>query len=107
MIYRKLKRTCSHGYINHMPKFKKVFPELSNIDSEEMANRFIELGMDFYYEEKKPVSFWMRLTLPLALIVMLLMYGFLPISFLIRGKWSYSLGEKNRLLNWFRSLKLQ
>ena len=107
MIYRKLKRTWSNGYANYMPRFKKVFPELSKLSSEEMANRLIELKMDFYYEEKKPVSFWTRLTLPFALITMLLMLLGLPITFLITGKWGYSLGEKNRLLNWFRSLRLQ
>ena len=107
MIYRKLKRTWSNGYTNYMPRFKKVFPELSKLSSEEMADRLIELKMDFYYEEKEPVSFWTRLTLPFALLTMLLMIVGLPITFLITGKWGYSLGEKNRLLNWFRSLRLQ
>lgn len=107
MIYRKLKRTWSNGYAHHIPRFKKVFPELAKISSEEMADRLIDLKMDFYYEEKTPVSFWTRLTLPFALITILLMIAGLPINFLITGRWGYSLGEKNRLLNWFRSLRLQ
>jgi len=90
-----------------MPRFKKVFPELSKLSSEEMVDRLIELRMDFYYEEKEPVSFWIRLTLPFALLTMLLMIVGLPLTFLITGKWGYSLGNKNRLLNWFRSLRLQ
>ena len=107
MIYRKLKRTWSNGYANYMPRFKKVFPELSKLSSEEMADRLIELKMDFYYEEKEPVKIWVRLTLPFALLAMIIMIVGLPLTFLITGNWGYSLGEKNRLLNWFKALRLQ
>ncbi len=107
MMYRKLKRTWSNGYANYITNFKKVFPELSKIDSEELCDRFIELNIEFYCEEKTPVNFWMRLTLPFAILTMLLMIVVLPFTFLITGKWGYSLGEKNRLLNWFRALRLQ
>lgn len=86
---------------------KKVFPELSKIDSEEMADRFIELGLDFYTEEKTPVPLWLRFTMPFALLVMLLMFVGMPINFLCTGQWGYSLGKKNRLMNWFRAVKLQ
>jgi hypothetical protein len=106
MMYRKLRRTWSNGYANYMPNFKKVFPELSNIGSEELCDRFIELNIEFYCEEQTPVNFWMRLTLPFATLTMLLMILILPITFLITGRWGYSLGEKNRLLNWFRALRL-
>jgi hypothetical protein len=106
-MYRKLKRVWSHNDINYIPNFQKVFPELSKIDSEELCDRFIELNIEFYCEEETPVNFWIRLTLPFAIFTMLLMILVSPISFLITGKWGYSLGQKNRLLNWFRALKLQ
>lgn len=105
-MYRKLKRTWSNGYANYIPKFKETFPELSKIDSEELCDRFIELKMDFYYEERTPVNFWLRLTLPFALFTMLVMILMSPLVFIITGKWGYSLGKKNRLLNWFRALGL-
>ena len=107
MIYRKLKRTWSNGYANHMPNFKKVFPELSKIDSEELRDRFIKLNMKFYYEEKNAVSFWLRLTLPFALITLVLMFLGLPINFLVTGNWGCSLNKKNYILNWFKALKLE
>lgn len=106
-MYRKLKRTWSHNDLNYIPNLKKVFPELSKIDSEEMADRFIELGLDFYTEEKTPVPLWLRFTMPFALLVMLLMFVGMPINFLCTGQWGYSLGKKNRLMNWFRAVKLQ
>jgi len=90
-----------------MPNFKKVFPELKHVSSEEMADRFIELGLDYFTETKTPVKPIVRLTLPFALLTMLLMLIGLPITFLITGNWGYSLNEKNRLLNWFRMLRLQ
>lgn len=106
-MYRKLKRTWSNGYMNYIPNFDKTFPELSHLGSEEMCDRLRSLGLNFYTEKLTPVKWWIRLTLPFALIVMLLMILFLPFNFLITGKWGYSLGEKNYILNWLRSLKLQ
>lgn len=106
-MYRKLKRTWSNGYMNHIPNFNKTFPELSHIDDEEMCDRLIELGLDFYTEEKTPISAWIRLTLPFAFVLMLLMLFFIPFNYIITGHWGYRLGEKNRILNWFKSLRLQ
>lgn len=105
-MYRKLKRVWSHNNANYIPKFREVFPELNKVSSEEMCDRWIELGVDFYTDEKTPVKTWIRFTLPFAIVLMLLMFIGLPFAFLITGKWSYPLGEKNRILNWFRSLRL-
>lgn len=106
MIYRKLKRTWSHSYA-HLPQLKKVFPELSKLNNEPIAKFFIDLKMDFYYEEETPVKAWVRITLPFAIILMLLMLLLSPIVFMFTGKWGYSMGKKNRILNWFKSLRLQ
>lgn len=105
-MYRKLKRTWSHNDANYIPKFKEVFPELNKVSSEEMCDRWIELGVDFYTDEKTPVNKLMRLTMPFAIILMILMLIGMPFCFLITGKWTYPLSEKNTILNWFRSLKL-
>lgn len=106
MLYRKLKRVWSHNDLNYIPKFRDVFPELRKVDSEELADRFIDLGLDFYTEKETPVKPWIRITLPFALIFMLLMFIVVPFKFMVTGKWSYSLGEKNYIYNWFKSLKL-
>ena len=106
MLYRKLKRTWSHNDLNYIPKFKELFPELNKVDNEELANRFIDLELDFYTEVKTPVKSWIRFTLPFALLLMGLMFIGLPFVFMITGKWTYPLTEKNRILNWFRSLRL-
>lgn len=105
-MYRKLKRTWSHNDANYIPKFRETFPELNKVSSEDMCDRWIKLGADFYTEEKTPVKALIRLTLPFAITLMLLMFIGMPILFIITGSWHYPLGDKNRILNWFRSLRL-
>lgn len=106
-MYRKLKRTWSNGYANYMEDFKRVFPELAKIDSEDLCDRLIALKMDFYYEKPTPVSFWIRLTMPFALLTMFILFVGLPVYFLVTGEWGYSLDKNNRVLNWLKSLRLQ
>jgi hypothetical protein len=105
-MYRKLKRVWSHNEMNYIPNFYEVFPELNKTSREELCDRWYKLGIDFYTEEKTSVPFWVRFTLPFAIILILLMWVGLPIVFLITGKWTYPLSKENRILNWFRSLKL-
>lgn len=107
-MYRKLKRTWSHNDLDYIPKFKELFPELRKVDSEVLADRFIDLGLDFYTGVETPIKLVTRLTMPFAILVMILMFVFIPIKFIITGNWRYSIDKSNpRLLNWFRSLKLQ
>jgi hypothetical protein len=105
-MYRKLNRVWSHNDVTYIPKFRETFPELKKVSSEEMCYRWISLGIDFYSEKKTPVKPWLRFTLPFAIILMLLMLIGLPIVFLITGNWFYPHTKKDRILNWFRSLRL-
>lgn len=106
-MYRKIKRAWSHNDINYMRGFKKSFPELKNISSEEMCDRFCELGLDYFTETQEPVKLWVRFTLLFALITLVLMFIGLPFYFFISGNWGYPLGDNNRILNWLRMLRLQ
>jgi hypothetical protein len=105
-VYRKLKRVWSHNNANYIPKFREIFPELNNVSSEEMCDRWIELGVDFYTDKKTPIKIWTRLTLPFAIVLIVLMIIAIPFIFILTGEWKYPLGEKNRILNWYRSLRL-
>ncbi len=106
MVFRKLKRVWSYNTYSYIPKFQETFPELNKISYEEMCERWRSLGIDFYTEEKTEVKGWIRLTLPFALILFVLMFIGLPFVFIITGRWSYGNGEKSRILNWFRALRL-
>lgn len=108
MIYRKLRRTWIHGYPTYMPEFRDKFPELKEIEEEDLVNRFIDLKMDFYYEEKTKVNPSIRLTLPFAILVILLMFLWLPFHFLLKGEWGYSPSKTLiKFNNWFRHLGIQ
>jgi len=105
-MFDKLKRVWSHGYANYIPKMREVFPELKKLSDEEMCERWIELDIEFYTVTEKKVRWWIRITLPFALILLLLMFIGLPIYFIIFGKWGYSIQNKTKLYNWFKELRL-
>lgn len=105
-MYRKLKRVWSNNHMRYIPKFRETFPELNKLSSEEMSDRWSNLDIEFYSEKLTPVKWWIRLTLPFAIILFVLMFIGLPFVFLITGNWHYPQGKNNHILNWFRSLRL-
>lgn len=105
-MYRKLKRVWSHNDMNYIPRFDEIFPELKKVSSEDMCDRWIDLGVDFYTERQTKVPFFVRITLPFAVLLFILMLIFIPIRFLVKGTWSYDLNNKNIVYNWFKSLRL-
>jgi hypothetical protein len=106
MVFFKLKRVWSRNNMTYIPKFRETFPELNKLSTEEMCDRWVSLGISFYSEEKAEVGGWIRLTLPFALVLYILMVIGLPFVFMIFGRWSYGGGKKNWVLNWFRALRL-
>ena len=102
-MFYKLKRTWTHNDLNYIPKFKETFPELKHLNSEELCDRFSKLNVNFYSVNKESVKPIVRLTLPFAIILMILMFLMLPLNFIITGKWRYDLG-KTRIVNWWKSL---
>lgn len=104
MKFYKLNRVFSDNWF-YIPNFKETFPELKHLTNGELASRFKKLNLRFYEEKEVAVNKWVRLTLPFALIIMLLMFLFLPIWYMVTGRWTYSI-DKGRLYNWIRSLRL-
>lgn len=105
-MFIKLKRVWSHSNMNYVPKFNETFPELSNLSSEQLCNRFAKIGVNYYSVNSTPVKPFIRLTILFAFVVFLLMIACLPLVFLLTGRWDYP--EKGTLWirNWFRALKL-
>lgn len=106
MVFRKIKRVWSHNNMNYIPKFRETFPELNKVSSEEMCDRWISLGIDFYTEEKSVARPFIRITLPLAFLFFIIMLCSLPIKFMFTGIWGYDLTDKSIVYNWFRELRL-
>ena len=93
--------------MNYIPRFREIFPELDRLGSEELADRFCELGLDFYTDEKVSVNNFIALTLPVGLLLFVIMFILMPIKFMITGSWGYSHKYFNPIFNWFRLLKLE
>lgn len=106
MLYRKLRRVWSYGEVNYIPNFKEVFPELKNLNNAELCNRFKSLDLEFFQEQQMPIPVAIRLTMPFAILVMLLMVVGIPVVFLITGNWHYPYRKNNIIINWFRALRL-
>jgi len=106
IMYKKLKRVWSHNDMNYIPKFRETFPELNIVSNEELCDRWIDLGIDYYTQKSTPVKPWIRLTLPFAIIFLLLLFIASPINFFITGEWGYQLSKNLRIYNWLKSLKL-
>ena len=87
ILYRQLKKVWAHDHMDYILKFRKIFPELNQLSNKEMCDRWKSLNIDFYNERLKPVNPLLRLTLPFAILVLLLMFMGLPIVFLITGNW--------------------
>lgn len=103
-MFTELKRVYSHGYMNYIPKFQEIFPELKNLTKEELADRFRTLGIEFYTTERKPVPILIRFTMPFALVTFAIMVLFMPLHYLITGQWRYSLKDNSKLMNWFSAV---
>ena len=82
-------------------KLKEAFPELKQILLEDIEQRLRYSGMILVKRERVSVPFWVRLTLPFALIAIIILYVSLPIKYMLNGKWGYN---KDWLYNWFKSL---
>ena len=104
MLFSKLRRVWSHNDINNIPGFREAFPELKHLSSEELCDRFQGLEIDFYTVEQVPVSWWVRLSLPFAILAWVGLLVGLPFAFLLTGRWGYSLDGKCWLMNWFRAV---
>jgi len=101
-MYRR-KRKIDYWYASSI--LKNSIPELKNVDSEMMKHYLMTTKpqMEFYEVAVKPVKFWLRLTFPLAFILLLLMFVSIPFKFILTGKWLY---EYNGIYNWFKALHL-
>lgn len=104
--YEKLEIIHANNLMNYIPKLKETFPELNEISDEDLYDRFIALKIQFYKTKEVPVNNLIRLTLPFAAILSILMLVSLPFVFILTGNWYYTNTNTTNafILNWFRQL---
>jgi hypothetical protein len=84
---------------------RKTF-ENSKFDRQDIEDILKRSDFLIYKEEKKVSNFWLRLTIIPLLFMYILLFIFLPINFIISGKWSYSENFIFWFKNWRKSLNL-
>ena len=82
-------------------ELKRILPDLKRLDVDEIVDHLRGSDMEFYYTEKIKSPIWIRLTLPIALVVMLTLFLLMPVNYMITGHWGY---KYEPLTNWLRSL---
>lgn len=97
-FYYRLKRKSD---LDVAKQLRQAFPELKKMLIVEIEERLSELDFDFYQDEKLKTSLLVRLTIPFALVVMVVLIAVMPINYMITGRWGY---KWEWLSNWFRSL---
>lgn len=82
-------------------ELKKRLPELSKSDVDDIASHLRGSGLTIVHEKNVPRPVWARLSLPFAIVFLLLLFVTMPIKFMFTGTWGY---KWQWLTNWFRSL---
>lgn len=78
-----------------------------NIDQRREVCDFYEYRKGLFEYKNTPMianSFWWRLTTPLLCIAILLATVFMPIKWMITGKWYYEFSEKNIFVKWSKKV---
>lgn len=78
---------------------KRSIPELKHVSTETIE--YAVRKYTFLSQEKTKAAWWIRLTLPLAIVAWILLFIYLPVNYVIKGEWGYS---NTWVENWFRQL---
>lgn len=81
---------------------KYKIPELRNVELDYIKHYLLQLRIEVYKSDLKTIPWYMRLTMPFALLMIVLLFIFSPFHFLITGRWSYDILW---LQNWLSSLR--
>jgi hypothetical protein len=84
-------------------RLKDEIPQIINISSDDIANYMRGSGLIIYKMSNNKVPFYIRITLPFAIITMILMLLLLPVNFIFTGRWRYNI---EFIASWFRKFKL-
>lgn len=106
MLFNKLENVTSFGSMNTIPDFDKIFPELKNLSRDELYRRFSKSNIEFFMVHKKKVPALLRLTMPLAILLILIMFIMMPINYFATGSFRYDTDKYIKVWNWFEAIGL-
>lgn len=65
--------------------------KLKRTDTDDIVNVIRSMGVTIYKNEKVETSLWIRFTIILFPIAFIILFAFLPINYIISGKWGYNI----------------
>jgi len=99
-----IENVTSFGSMNYIPDFDKIFPELKDLSREELYRRFSQSNIKFFMVHNKKVPSLLRLTMPLAIILILIMFIMMPINYFVTGSFRYDTDKYIKVWNWFEAI---
>ena len=72
-------------------ELKEKLDELKRTDTDYIVNVIRSMGVTIYKNEKVETSLWIRFTIILFPIAFRILFAFLPINYIISGKWGYNI----------------
>ncbi len=82
-------------------KLHKILSKLNKYSVEEIEDELRSSNLEIYEEERIQNNILIRLTMPFALLTMLVLILLSPINYILSGHWGY---KWLPLRNWFRAL---
>jgi len=82
-------------------ELQKHIPELRKMQTDDVVNYLRGSGLFIVRKKLVESTFWIRFTMPFALVVLIFLLLITPIKYIITGKWGYS---NQSIANWFRSV---
>lgn len=70
---------------------KRNLEELDRTDTDYIANIIRSMNVTIYKNEKVETPLWIRFTIILFPIAYIVLFAFLPINYIITGKWGYNI----------------
>lgn len=88
----------SHDFRDYFRKHSDVFDDIPTEYVEHYLGRTHIRFLKPVESVKNP---WIRITLPFAIVTIIIMLLLMPIKYVVTGKWQY---ENKIILNWFHKL---
>lgn len=82
-------------------ELQRRIPELNKVQTDKIVDHLRGSGMFVVRKRLVESTFWVRFTMPFALIVLIFLLIITPIKYIITGKWGY---DNKSIANWFRSV---
>jgi hypothetical protein len=100
-VFKKRNRVYLSSFQNILEReFPKINYELNSIQFEEKCNNVMNKVDMYKYDEIRTIPILIRLTMPFAFLVLLMLFVLKPIIYVITGSWYINTKKCEGLYSW-------